>query len=671
MPRNGSGQMAAPGSYPPAPGSRINLDDYKALVDDLTAELTDSLSRSGKGGMTGALRVKDGTLDLPGVAFGEEHGTGFYRAGPGDMRAVVEGALIAKLTAAGLDVSGELSGRATAAGTLTARALSDRFADTVNVKDYGAKGDGVTDDTVAIQAAIDAAIVAGRGVKRVRFPAGVYIVSAALTAREVAGLHVRGDGKRLTRIVPLAGLAGGSVFKWTNVRDSSISCLTIDGNVATPVGAGIEFRQEVPDPEVSTTNTVDSVLLNTTGANGMVDGIKMTCAVGQDIVNDGHTFRDVDAIGLSGAVVRIEHSNSLWHRIIGGYWKSPDIGVQALAGSFSIDGTNILAISREFEIGAGVGGAAYYPIFIKNVRSEVVLPNVSPNPTILYVDAATSFVNVKMENYSRRGSSTGATPIDFRSPGGLLAVSGSHFNLGQTGQTLSMPAGTDSVLQLMGNYLPFATIAWEGRLLKAGNWGGSAAAGQTLSGGVVSLDLDDGTGGSTGSSKTIAGTKDATATGPDVLVRSTVTRTGGPIFAVDNNTTRAFDVDQYSNVNLYGGGTLAQKGANASTTLQGNRGAADPGTDVTVRSAVTRSGGYIFAAKNNATIVGGIQWDGGVQPGQLNAGGVTNSGRIYSGTGVPSNTYGANGDFYFRTDTPGSVNQRLYVKSAGTWIAVV
>ena len=44
-----------------------------------------------------------------------------------------------------------------------------------NVLDYNAEGDGITDDTVAIQAAIDAAGAAGGGT--VYFPAGRYLVS--------------------------------------------------------------------------------------------------------------------------------------------------------------------------------------------------------------------------------------------------------------------------------------------------------------------------------------------------------------------------------------------------------------------------------------------------------------------------------------------------------------
>jgi len=51
--------------------------------------------------------------------------------------------------------------------------------------------------------------------------------------------------------------------------------------------------------------------------------------------------------------------------------------------------------------------------------------------------------------------------------------------------------------------------------------------------------------------------------------------------------------------------------------------------------------------------------------------GTSQPGTLYMGSGAPSNVNGANGDFFFRTDTPGTVNQRIYVKSAGAWVGIV
>ncbi len=59
-----------------------------------------------------------------------------------------------------------------AEGTTKPRMLKDRFADVVNVKDFGAVGDGVHDDTAAIQAAIDAT-----GGRVVDLCGGVYKVT--------------------------------------------------------------------------------------------------------------------------------------------------------------------------------------------------------------------------------------------------------------------------------------------------------------------------------------------------------------------------------------------------------------------------------------------------------------------------------------------------------------
>lgn len=76
-----------------------------------------------------------------------------------------------------------------ATGSTTARTLQDRFADMANVKDFGAKGDGVTDDTDAINAALRS----GKSV--VFFPEGTYLVSHYL--RVASNTKIIGDHAHL------------------------------------------------------------------------------------------------------------------------------------------------------------------------------------------------------------------------------------------------------------------------------------------------------------------------------------------------------------------------------------------------------------------------------------------------------------------------------------------
>jgi hypothetical protein len=104
-------------------------------------------------------------------------------------------------------------GTVTATGSTTARTLANRFADIRNLKDFGAVGDGVTNDTAAVQAAINAGgtIIA---------PNGVYLIDEivpinpfTLVCDPLATFKQRSGGavNRFMFRLENAGCAGSSI----------------------------------------------------------------------------------------------------------------------------------------------------------------------------------------------------------------------------------------------------------------------------------------------------------------------------------------------------------------------------------------------------------------------------------------------------------------------------
>jgi len=109
-----------------------------------------------------------------------------------------------------------------------ARTLANRFADVVNVKDFGAVGDGVADDTAAIQAA-----VAASDGRSIYIPYGTYKITNTIN---FSGKHIFSDSAaRLdssTNVV-LAGSTTNPAF-YSNNR-GILEGFSITGNLLAPL----------------------------------------------------------------------------------------------------------------------------------------------------------------------------------------------------------------------------------------------------------------------------------------------------------------------------------------------------------------------------------------------------------------------------------------------------
>lgn len=116
----------------------------------------------------------------------------------------------------------------------------------LNVQEFGAQGNGITDDTAAIQAAIDWAdagtgSTTGQGIS-IYFPGGYYIISSTIVLKKHVWLI--GEGQR-SSVLKLATNANCNVIKTFDTGGASgnadytgIINMVIDGNMANQNGAG-------------------------------------------------------------------------------------------------------------------------------------------------------------------------------------------------------------------------------------------------------------------------------------------------------------------------------------------------------------------------------------------------------------------------------------------------
>ncbi len=140
-----------------------------------------------------------------------------------------------------------------------ARTIQAKLQETISVKDFGAVGDGTvlgggTDDTTAVQNALNAAITAQ---KELFFPAGNYRVTASIDGTVHDYIRIRGEGRiGATRIIgdfaadrPILDLVGSSYALIQDIQVQSAtartpSCGILIGRIDA-TGAGVHVFRNV------------------------------------------------------------------------------------------------------------------------------------------------------------------------------------------------------------------------------------------------------------------------------------------------------------------------------------------------------------------------------------------------------------------------------------------
>jgi hypothetical protein len=249
-----------------------------------------------------------------------------------------------------------------------------------HVTDWGAQCDGSTDDTVAIQATINAAAGRPGGHAKVELPAGVCNVSAAIVD-DVAYMDIEGAGERATILQLVAGVPDVAavvvIGSAGTVPSPGLFNLAIEAgsNFGHTSGAGIaadsadmviqnvyvahtpEDAIRVVPSTVAAQDLLDNVYINYPGRDGLVIGQNATDSDFRRVIVKGGAPTGPPAgrhgIYSEGKEVHLDHCHPYfmagdglhvdagWVQVIGGEYESNNgfgISLSNLTGDYSVVG---------------------------------------------------------------------------------------------------------------------------------------------------------------------------------------------------------------------------------------------------------------------------------------------------------------------------------------------
>jgi Ca2+-binding RTX toxin-like protein len=193
-----------------------------------------------------------------------------------------------------------------------------------NVKDFGAKGDGITDDTAAIQAALNALKDTTNNTWSVLyFPAGTYRITQQLTTDrtthyEYLGAELIGEDPSTTKIL-WGGAPGGTMLRWDAWHDK-VSRLTFDGNSKADWGI-------VRAGSFSTYSEVSDNQFQDFTAGAINLGNSEGFGIAEELITRNRFYESKTAITMLGGNTLDIY---IWHN----YFQDNDVAIRNAVGAF-------------------------------------------------------------------------------------------------------------------------------------------------------------------------------------------------------------------------------------------------------------------------------------------------------------------------------------------------
>jgi hypothetical protein len=165
------------------------------------------------------------------------------------------------------------NGGATPAGAVN-RTIYEKLTDSISVKDFGATGNGATDDTAAIQAAVSSLTSGGC----VNIPAGVYLVSAAITIPNNVTVQGVGDSSQI-------------------LANTDITVFTTSTATTATIASGIVIQNLYINNTVSGTKTKYDIILYNPNVCKIINVHIFSASLGYSNTNVGGIWLERPSVG--------------------------------------------------------------------------------------------------------------------------------------------------------------------------------------------------------------------------------------------------------------------------------------------------------------------------------------------------------------------------------------